>query len=442
MKKADAPGLTPDSVRIALINPLGDFGISVYTHELAEGLAANGAWVDVFETVGMNEEIASFPRRHGLFPVLGRFIFRQEREQKIAERHGDAPPAAASPTKRTYMPKLQPLREFLMNLELAVRLRRRGYDFIWTQWPEIIGRGTGFWRWCKLLRIPVVHTIHNVLPHEEEQDDAQRCRTVYGLCDRLIVHSVFARQQLLSLFPNLAAKVLVSRHGMHSVFMRHPEARSGWRNRLGLRTNDIALLCCGAIRPYKNVDRVIEALLDARCEDSVLIVAGKEPGNDPDPLRRTRALVTELGLSERTRLLPGFLSFSEMAELFEAADVLVLPYIQGYGSGLLLQGMSFGNYIISTRTGGADEYLAHYPLATLIEGAGSDDIAAGIADAARVLRAPARKRLATENPALTWEAIASDLLKSLLGRESAGGASPLDQSREQNVAATGRSGPS
>ena len=33
---------------VALINPMADYGIDTYTHELARGLAENGVHVDVF----------------------------------------------------------------------------------------------------------------------------------------------------------------------------------------------------------------------------------------------------------------------------------------------------------------------------------------------------------------------------------------------------------
>ena len=66
------------------------------------------------------------------------------------------------------------------------------------------------------------------------------------------------------------------------------------------------------------------------------------------------------------RLIPRFLSNEEWAALFEAADALLLPYKEGYGSGLLVMGMTFGKHLLTTPIGGAEEYLAHYPNHTIV----------------------------------------------------------------------------
>src|SRR5262249_46738019 len=107
--------------------------------------------------------------------------------------------------------------------------------------------------------------------------------------------------------------------------------------------------------------------------------------------------------------IPRFLSAAELAEVFEAADVLVLPYLKNYGSGLLLLGMTFGTHIASTDSGGASEYLRKYPSHTLLEGAEPDQIAAGLRQALERIALTARGQ-APEIAELQWTAIARDLL--------------------------------
>jgi glycosyltransferase involved in cell wall biosynthesis len=46
--------------------------------------------------------------------------------------------------------------------------------------------------------------------------------------------------------------------------------------------------------------------------------------------------------------------------VFEAADIVVLPYRESYGSGVLLLAMSFGKAIVATDTGGMGEYAGSY----------------------------------------------------------------------------------
>jgi glycosyltransferase involved in cell wall biosynthesis len=191
------------------------------------------------------------------------------------------------------------------------------------------------------------------------------------------------------------------------------------RQRLGNAEDDVALLCCGTIRPHKNFDGVIEALCDPRCAKPLLIVAGQEPGNAADPLEHTRQMVEQFGLRARVRCCQNSSASPKWRSCLKPADtdtppttndVIMLPYAKGYGSGLLLQAMTFGKYIVSSRIGGADEYLQQYPRAVLLEGASVSEISAGIAKASgHVMSSTA----APDIPELEWTNIAADLLRQL-----------------------------
>ena len=411
--EALAKQLSNSKLRIALINPMGDFGISTYTHELAEALVEDGAQVDVYASDRFNPEIAAFPRKHRLYPILNSFIFRKRMREANTDSMTSSVSAPSALARPRSTPKLLAVRKFLMSAELAWHLRKRRYDLIWTQWPDMESYGTAFWRLSRLCGMRMVHTVHNVLPHEESSAGRQVCETVYRKSERLIVHSNFAAKQLDAEFPGLERKTIISRHGLFTVFPRRPEARTQVRQQLGISEDDIALLCCGAIRPYKNFNNVIKALRDPRCSKPIVIVAGKEPGDAADPLAHTRELVERSGLTDRVRLLAKFLSFTEMAELFEASDVVMLPYAKGYGSGLLLQAMRFEKYVVSSRTGGAEEYLEKYPRAVLLDGVDVGSIGAGIAAAQREIATSRSSGPLQPVPELEWRNIARDLLEQL-----------------------------
>ena len=374
----------PSIRSIAIIDPLGDYGIGGYTYELAEGLAANGVQVDVY-THGLSlMKDLQLARRHRLLPVLGSALFRQKEilESPMASRTA-APPSPASETAPGRSERFLRLRKFLVPLELALYLKRTGYDLVWTQWPAR-DYGVRFWALCKWLGLPLVHTVHNVLPHEEVAGDREFCGAIYKRCDWLVVHSDCARRELSDLFPGCARKVIVARHGLYTMYPRAAAGeRAGVRRDLDISCDQTALLFFGGVRPYKNIDGVLGALRDPRCAQTVLVVSGKESGYPDlvpqDALGRTRKLAQQLGVADRVRLIPRHLNVAETAGLFAAADCLVLPYRKSYGSGLLLLGMTFGKHVIATRTGGIEEYLQHYPCHTLLEGPEAGQIAEGIA---------------------------------------------------------------
>ncbi len=402
----------------------GDDGIAVYTWELARSLAENGAKVDVYAgSAPSSLDSLSSPRQFRWFPVLGSLLFKQrsilhlriDESAHALQNAASVPSPIRKPSRRTNA-LFRDVRAWLLSLEFVLYLKMKGYDVIWTQWPDMDAYGTIFWVLCKLLRMRIVHTVHNVLPHERLPRDWAMCERAYRYADLLFVHSEFSRTELLQQFPGTSGKVVVSRHGVYTLYGRRPEARDRVRRTLGAPEGQVVLLFCGLIRPYKNIEAVIRALADPRCGDVLLIVAGKEAGY-PDlrcenALARSNKLADESGVSERVTLLPGLLPTDEMEELLEAADVLMLPYLKSYGSGLLMLGMTFGKHIVATCTGGMEEYLRGYSRCTLLERSDTDHVVRGIAAAVENLRVRSTD-LALIPPDLEWPNVARALLEAM-----------------------------
>lgn len=404
---------------IAIVNPLGDYGISGYTFELAEALGMNGVRVDAYVSGSGSDDFPE-PVHHRRLPVLGSALIKQRDilspsrpKRTVEDSQTPSPGAPSTRTRLACSATYCRLRSIFLRLELPLYLKAKGYDVVWTQWPEMSDYGSGFWRACKMLGMRVVHTVHNVLPHEESADDRTMCGKVYRDAEKLFVHSDWSRRELLQGFPGLDSRVTLMRHGLFSIYGRRAGAREGLRKHLGIAEDQVALLFCGAIRPYKNIDSVIAALKDQRCRNVVLVVSGKEsaysPASSSEPLSRTRRLAEKEGVLDRIKLLPGFLKRSEMAELFEAGDAVVLPYLRGYGSGMLLLGMAFEKHILSTETGGAEEYLKPYGRYTLLRGAAAADVAEGICE----FLEEGRRETPGDTSELAWSNIARQALENL-----------------------------
>jgi glycosyltransferase involved in cell wall biosynthesis len=441
----EASSSTPIAIRtainapirsVAIIDFLDDFGIGGYIYELAEGLAANGISVDVYSSGSGNMSRLNIPRHHRLFPVLGSSLYKQRhllRGTKPDELSSSAAPASISAsaegtrspmnTQRLSIARRfkHRIRNFLLPIELAYYLKLKNYDVVWTQWPYTDESGTRFWAACKRLGIRLVHTVHNVLPHEETEKDRAICAAIYKYSDTLIVHSRYAAGKLIDIFPESGRKTILARHGMYTTYPRLQEARKRIRTSLNICEDQLAFLVFGGIRPYKNTDAVLQAFSRVESSKAVLIVAGHESGY-PDlvpgqPLGRTQRIAKELGIADRVRFIPGLHEIEQTSEVFEAADVMVLPYLESYGSGALLLGMTFGKYILATPAGGMEEYLEEYPLHTLLEGAGVDEILSGIEtviESYSVSR-PMPDRIS----AFEWKTIARQVIAELNGNEIA-----------------------
>jgi glycosyltransferase involved in cell wall biosynthesis len=261
-----------------------------------------------------------------------------------------------------------------------------------------------------------VHTAHNVFPHERHAGDYEAYKSVYENSRLIVTHSAMATRALAAEFPSVAAKIVTSRHGLYTCFARKPTVREKVRADLGIPAAQCVALAFGGIRPYKNFDVLLDTLALTRDGSFGLIVAGHEFGfgdsNTNDPLGRTRGVVARLGLADRVRLLPGPHSNDRTAELFEASDVIVLPYTESYGSGVLLLGMSFGRRVVVSRTGGMDEYVDAYQDGVVVE----PNVDAGaLLEALQVTRDRA-SRQGGEPPRpqeLEWTRIVQELLPDL-----------------------------
>lgn len=407
---------------IAIINPMADFGIDGYTHQLAEGLVANGLTVDVYVPNVTELELNDLPRQHRRVPVLGSALLKQRRA--LAARAGVPSQVTRTITAQICSPPSpsrlrRALRRQFLPVELAAYLRWRGYDLVWTQWPEMEDYGSAFWRVLKMFGLRVVHTVHNVLPHEAGPHSLSNYAEIYRYADVLVVHSQCSRRELLRRFPDLDDKVIVMKMGTYTIYPRNPQARPVVRRELKVGDDEPVVLFCGGIRPYKNVDSVLAALASPICPRVVLVIAGVESGYpgpaSGDPLGRSRRLADQFGVTDRVRFIPGDLSLIEMADLFEGGDIVALPYLEGYGSAMLRLGMTFGKHILSTPVGGAVEYLSDYSRATLLEGSEPEHVAHGLAEAVKmVLEEPAR--VERPNRELEWPVVAARCISSMAGR--------------------------
>ncbi len=432
---------------IGMVDPVGDAGIGGFTHELANGLAAHGARVDVYTT--RTPFAAALPgRRYRLIPLFG------DASRSLADRvrmpcaAAVIPPATipATPsalegyfdlldrraadsgrlTAHATPPRSAPMRAHLAHREdpgeLARLLSEKPYDVVWTQWPDLGDGSASFWDTCKCRGIPLVHTVHNVMPHERYPGDIAALQSVYAAANALVVHSGAAAQALRAMSPDGADRIVPSRHGLYSIYPRRHAARWPVRARLGLTEGARAVLFFGGIRPYKNLDAVLDALVERPDPRLRLLVAGWEwgYGQYADPLARTRSAVRARGLEHQVRLLPGPFGIPQTAELFEAADAVVLPYLEGYGSGVLLMAMTFGKHVIVSPAGGMHEYLEAYPDHTTVPGSGSREIGDGIE--AFLRRAPTGDASPRAVGHLTWSAIAGRLLPAIAARLEAAGA--------------------
>ena len=183
----------------------------------------------------------------------------------------------------------------------------------------------------------VVALCHNVLPHESTPFDRALMRALLRRVDTVLTHS----SDQAALASGLTqAPVEVATLPPHLPSRPVPDATA--------REYEVRrrLLFFGLIRPYKGLDILLRALA-AGPPDVSLTVAGEFWGGE----RETRALIDELGLTDRVDVRAGYVAAADVPALFAACDALVLPYRSATASQNVWLGHEHGVPVIATRVG-------------------------------------------------------------------------------------------
>lgn len=176
---------------------------------------------------------------------------------------------------------------------------------------------------------------HNVVSHGASGPDVKLSKLVFARADQLITHSDSLAKQAKELTSTPVTIVKLPAHlPGEALTQPHPESLQHH------------LLFFGLVRKYKGVDILLKAL--AQVPDVTLTIAGEMWGKQQAGLE---ALITELGLTKRVKLLPAYVPADEIADLFAAADAQVLPYRKATGSQMVDLAFTHGIPVIASRTG-------------------------------------------------------------------------------------------
>jgi glycosyltransferase involved in cell wall biosynthesis len=225
------------------------------------------------------------------------------------------------------------------------------------QWGLVPALEALAWRRLRRAGIPVIYTAHNILPHERRPWQPAAWRRLYGAVDRLIVHSVAARERLLALAG-------LPQEQVHVVPMAADEvgpqpSRAEARRALGLEPEAPTVLFFGHVRPYKGLTELVAAMpgVAATVPGARLLVVGPVVGG-PRGRARLREALARAGPALAVELREGYVSAATMDASFAAADLVALPYRVTDDSAVLQAARARGRAVVATAVGGLPEVLA------------------------------------------------------------------------------------
>jgi beta-1,4-mannosyltransferase len=236
------------------------------------------------------------------------------------------------------------------------------YDILHFHWPDGYVNKRGWLKSlqrallfaCVLLASKVKHskivwTVHNVQPHDAYHPGFSRrfMRWFVEQCNGFIFMSEDSKEKFLQSYqPPATAHFAIIPHGHYRESYPAAIAPAAARQRLGLPADQKVLLFAGMIKPYKNLEGLIELFNATRPQDYVLVIAGNTDSQ---------------ALAERLRKLAAgnpdiylFLQFipdNQLHIYLSAADAVILPYKAILNSGALLLALSFNKPVIAPRLG-------------------------------------------------------------------------------------------
>ena len=160
--------------------------------------------------------------------------------------------------------------------------------------------------------------------------------------DKIIVHTQNDKDALLKIKKNYEEKVIVIPHGIYSFFKSYGEEIPAEKNRI---------LFFGNIREYKGLKYLIEAvpIISQEVPRLKVIIAGE------GDMSHYLDLINDESIFE---IHNEFIPDEQVPELFQRAEIVVLPYSQMSGqSGIINIAYAFGKTVVASDVGGIHEVL-------------------------------------------------------------------------------------
>jgi glycosyltransferase involved in cell wall biosynthesis len=142
------------------------------------------------------------------------------------------------------------------------------------------------------------------------------------------------------------------------------------RQRLGLPGNALICLFFGTHREGKDYAIAIKAAKLSKSKPYLLFVGPLISGNDPAKLLQENSY--DYGASWE-----GYYPDEKVGELFDACDVVMLPYTEGYdkGSAVLLQACQYLKSVIATDTGHLVDFVTTHQTGLLFDPGNAQSLA-------------------------------------------------------------------
>jgi glycosyltransferase involved in cell wall biosynthesis len=274
------------------------------------------------------------------------------------------------------------------------------------------------------LEMPVLTTLHTVLPHPTSAQHAVM-RRIIDISERLVVMAEKGRELLRSVHNVPDRKIELIPHGIPDfpyLDTHHAKTKLGF-------TGKTILLTFGLLSPNKGIETMLDAMpaIVKSCPDAVYVILGATHPNllrdDGEGYReRLLARVRVLGLEDHVIFFNQFVDQSTLLDFISMCDLYVTPYLDEaqMTSGTLAYSFGLGKAVVSTPYWHAKELLGD-GRGVLVPFGDADTMSAQIAGLLSndVLRHSMRGRAYAASRSMTWAQTAKRYLASFEATQEA-----------------------
>jgi glycosyltransferase involved in cell wall biosynthesis len=239
-------------------------------------------------------------------------------------------------------------------IKFGLKLKKEAPDLlIIRHWMPFFGPafGTVLRFLKKNKKTKVISIVDNMIPHEQRPGDMMFNKYFVSAVDAFIAMSGSVLKDIQSL---TSKPSLVSPHPLFDHYgQREPSKHA--QKKLGLSGKEFYILFFGLVRKYKGLDLLLEAMSHPNIKNKPikLIIAGEFY----DKMSYYTDIIKEHQLEDYVIIKNEFIPNEEVADYFNAADLVVQPYKSATQSGVTQIAYHFNKPMVVTNVGGLPEMV-------------------------------------------------------------------------------------
>lgn len=250
------------------------------------------------------------------------------------------------------------------------------FDIVHVQWYIFSPLDCYYHNKLRKNGIKVVATIHDLIPFDKKPYDIYYLKKIYSKANAVITQAQKNIDTLKQDFGVKEEKITYIPHGHYMDYVENSTKEES-RNYLNIPMDKKVILFFGQIKKVKGVGVLIDAMqyVIKKHPDALCLIAGKVWHDDFSEYEKQ---ISELHLKNNIRTDIRFIDDDEIKYYFNAADIVALPYLESYQSGVVQLAYAYEKPVVATSEGEFLNVVKNNETGLLVSAGNSQELANAI----------------------------------------------------------------